>query len=136
MQPDRSAAAGAWLAASARDLRAAERLRDDEPALACFHAQQSAEKALKAAAVVVSGEMQRSHSLIRGLHELTAAGTVIPETIVRACKILERYYASTRYPDALGDVDPGEIYTVADAVETFALANDVVAFARTIVTQV
>ena len=100
MQSDRRVVADAWLTAAARDQRAAERLRDLEPSLACFHAQQSAEKALKAATVVASGDVQRSHSLVRALGELTAAGTSIPEAILQACRILERYYASTRYPDA------------------------------------
>lgn len=133
MQSDRLAVASAWMAASARDLRAAERLRDEEPSLACFHAQQGAEKALKAAAVVASGDVQRSPSLIRVLGDLTAASVAIPEPVVRACKILERYFASTRYPDALGDIDPGDVYTVADAIETYDLADDVVKFVRSVI---
>lgn len=119
------------MSASARDLRVASLARDEEPALACFHAQQGAAKALKGAAVIAIVDVEQSHSLVRLLHELTAAQVTIAVEILRACQILERYYAPTRYPDAIGGLDPGDVFSAEDARETYALALNVVAFART-----
>ena len=130
MQPDRPALARAWLATALRDLRVADRIRDEEPSLACFHAQQAAEKALKSVAVLAIGDIARSHALLHIVAELTAAGVTVPARVVRACQVLERFYAATRYPDAIGDVDPGEIFTVEDSRETYALGTVVIDFAR------
>jgi HEPN domain-containing protein len=64
MNDKRSHARG-WLAKAASDLAAARRLTDgDGPYdVACFHAQQAAEKALKAVLAAVDAPIPRTHNL-------------------------------------------------------------------------
>ena len=57
---------GRWLRAATDDLRAAQLLAESDeitPDVACFHAQQAAEKALKSVLVATRSEVPRSHDL-------------------------------------------------------------------------
>ena len=69
-----------WLEMSRRDIRGAhnQMIADPtEPALACFHAQQSAEKSIKAALVAESIDPPRIHDLSK-LRELLPEGWEVP----------------------------------------------------------
>jgi len=46
---------------------------------------------------------------------------------------LERLYAATRYPDALGGIDPNRVFVAADAVDAAARAEAVLSFVDSIV---
>jgi HEPN domain-containing protein len=105
-----------WLSTAQDDLRAARALRDSAMyAHACFNAQQSAEKALKA---------------IWKLHGLDGWGHSIQRLIMdfphpdlfqnradwlQRAAILDRFYIPTRYPDSLPDLTPAQSYFLADA---------------------
>ena len=65
MQRDRQAVARTWLRSAERDLNVAGAILRDEPALAAFHAQQAAEKSLKALAVAVGDDHARTHAIAR-----------------------------------------------------------------------
>ncbi len=98
MQPDRFTTARNWRLAANGDLRAAGALATDEPNLACFHAQQAAEKYVKALLVGVAGDIARTHSADGLLDELTALGVAVDDDVRRGLLLLEKYYMSTRYP--------------------------------------
>ncbi len=130
MQDDRRQLAGWWLNGARQDLAIAEDGVARWSNASCFHAQQSAEKALKAALVLASGDSARTHALVVLAAELVSAGTALDEPVLEACKVLDKFYAPTRYPDALGGVDPTEIFTEREAREAVSLARHVLTFAE------
>ncbi len=115
MQPDQTVLAAQWRATAAEDLRVAVLLVDESPSAAAFHAQQAAEKALKAACVIAIDDSPRTHVITHLLDELSNNEEIVGKEIFDAAAVLDRYYAPTRYPDALGGIDPNRIFTAADA---------------------
>ena len=67
------------------DLRVAERLHDSAAHIACFHAQQGAEKA---------------HAIVRIFSAIDALTQTVPPEIRDQAGALDKYYIPTRYPDA------------------------------------
>ncbi|MCS5692111.1 HEPN domain-containing protein [Cyanobium sp. FGCU-6] len=94
-----------WLEQAQDDLRAAQVLQAaGQAAQACFQAQQVGEKAIKALLAADDRDL-RSHSITALLRELA------PEPAERwqcQARVLDKLYAPTRYPDALGDELPAE----------------------------
>jgi HEPN domain-containing protein len=133
MQPDRRILAREWRSAAAEDLRVAKLLRDESPSTAAFHSQQSVEKALTAACIVAIDEAPRTHVVNHLLDELAANGHEPTQGVREAARILERFYAPTRYPDALGGIDPNKVYVANDASQAITEAEIVIAFADVIV---
>ena len=133
MQPDRRILAREWRSAAAEDLRVAKLLRDESPSTAAFHSQQAAEKALKAACIVAIDEAPRTHVVNHLLDDLDANGHEPTQGVREAARILERFYAPTRYPDALGGIDPNKVYVANDASQAITEAEIVIAFADVIV---
>lgn len=90
-----------WLEAAGVDLRAAAVLLNEEIfELACFHAQQAVEKALKGLLVERSGTHPKGHSL----EQLLSMPEVSEEERRRwraESRRLDEYYLPTRYPDAM-----------------------------------
>lgn len=125
MQRDRKQVARYWLAASRQDLRIADNYQATEPNVACFHAQQGCEKALKALLVQVAGDIARSHVAAELVDELREAGVTISREVRAAAVGLDRYYATTRYPDAMGDADPTESFFETDAQAALSAATSV-----------
>ena len=54
----------------------------------------------------------------------------IGDEIRDAARILERYDAPTRYPDALGGLDPSRVFNAADAVDAIERASRILSFAK------
>ncbi len=79
-----------------------------QAAQACFQAQQVGEKALLAA----EDRDLRSHSLMALLREL---GEDPAQRWQRPARLLDKLYAPTRYPDALGDELPSAVFGPEDA---------------------
>lgn len=102
-QPDRLSDARTWLDYAAADLRVAELARrtpESLPAwIACYHAQQAAEKALKGMLIARGREYPFSHD-IRLLLGLCADSGVEWSEAVLESEILVSYAASSRYPSA------------------------------------
>jgi len=128
MQADREALARSWMNGAYQDLEIAIDGVARWPNAARFHAQQSAEKALKAALVALAGDVARTHALTALAAELDGTGRPLDAQTLEACKILDKFYAPTRYPDALGGIDPTEVFTEREARDAVVRARYVVEF--------
>lgn len=94
-----------WVQKAENDLRTSEhllRLRRDRPnEVICFHAQQCAEKYLKALLIINDVEFPRTHQLSTLLALIPAP--VRPELTPEEQEALTEYAVTTRYP---GDYEP------------------------------
>lgn len=115
-----------WLEQARMDLEAAKSNKATHPHVACFLAQQAAEKAMKAAQLARSGTIARTHSLSRLEQMLHDVGVVLQGVRQRALRDLERLHGEARYPDALPDDIPGRYFREEDAEEAIAIAESVV----------
>ena len=91
---------GGWLQRARSDLnlgKAALRTKGVFPEDACFHAQQCAEKALKALLLKLGIDFPRTHAIEVLLDLLKAQGMEIPSGVDRAFE-LSQYAVQTRYP--------------------------------------
>lgn len=112
-----------WINRARSDLRLA-RNRLDGVYLAdlCFHAQQAAEKAIKALLVQRGVRFPYVHDLARLLALLHDAGCAVPEPVLAASE-LTRYATVARYPglsDRVSDLQYGEAVRIAEAVLRWA----------------
>ena len=122
--------AARWLAQAKEDLKWASHLaKEGGYHLACFLAQQVAEKALKAFLYSRGEEAVLGHSVVR-LCANAAEYDPAFEQKAEAWKILDTYYIPTRYPNGLPDGIPAEAYNKDSADSSVALAQDVVRFAE------
>jgi HEPN domain-containing protein len=129
MNVDNGSRARAWLSNAAGDLRAVTVLMDALPHLACFHAQQAADKALKAVITLRNGEAPRTPDSRELLEVCASVGDAAPDGVRAGALSLERFYMSTRYPDALGWADAAVAFTRRDAEGARDDATAVVAWA-------
>lgn len=91
---------GNWLQRARSDLnlgKVALRTKGVLPEDACFHAQQCAEKALKALLLKLGIEFPRTHAIEVLLDLLKAQGLEIPAGVDRGYE-LSQYAVQTRYP--------------------------------------
>ncbi len=91
----------------------------------CFHAQQAAEKAIKALLVAQGIEFPYVHDLVFLLSLLGDAGQAAPEP-VRLARELTRYASVTRYPgleDRVSDPQYTDALRIAEAVLRWAEDN-------------
>jgi HEPN domain-containing protein len=105
-----------WLQTAKEDLDAAKVLKEPgKHAQACFFAQQSGEKALKAMWYVADQDPW-GHSIQRLVSEFPdpEAFEKLDDWLVRAAE-LDRYYIPTRYPNGLPDLTPGQSYFPQDS---------------------
>jgi len=128
MQREPIEVAKRWLAQADADLAAGQRNRESA-FLACFLAQQSAEKALKGLLQWSRGDHQRIHLIASLLDECALAGPV-PEALDAAARTLDKYYTTTRYPDALDYALPAESFSVREADEALRIAGEVASYVR------
>ncbi len=133
MQRDRFAVAQTWLRTSAEDAAVAQTLCESSPSRSAFHAQQSAEFALKSATIALSDDHQRTYSLRVLLREIEALGEAISEHVKTDAVALELFYTSTRYPDSVNDGDPSDFVDVATARAAIERARRLYVFASEIV---
>ena len=118
--------AGLWLRQATDDLRAARLLQGGgQAAQACFLSQQVGEKAIKALLAADDRDL-RSHSLGALLREL---GEEPAQLWQQQARVLDKLYAPTRYPDALGDELPSEVFGPEDAERALEAATQLLAWA-------
>lgn len=114
MQRHPAELAYAWFDQAMRDLDTARSLvLAARFEAACFHAQQSAEKALKALLIWRRGDRPRTHEverLVREVLDPTDDAAILDELAA-----LDPYYVTTRYPDAVGGGVPGHKFFASDA---------------------
>ncbi|HNQ02430.1 MAG TPA: HEPN domain-containing protein [Syntrophales bacterium] len=105
-----------WLRTAEEDLDAARGLlKLGKYSHACFLAQQSGEKALKALWYDL-GQDPWGHSIQKLISEIPDKS--FRETFkgfIEAGGILDRYYIPTRYPNGLPDLTPGQVFMKKDA---------------------
>ena len=89
----------------------------------CFACHQAAEKALKAV-LEHFGSPTPGHNLIALVKEVSNF-TQIPKKIETACRILNRYYIPTRYPNAFPSGAPIHMFNEDDAREALRHAEGV-----------
>ncbi len=88
---------------------------------------------MKAAAIVVSDDLPRTHVLNDLADELEREGCAISAELRQDLRVLERLYAPTRYPDALGGIDPNRVFVASDATDAIARSATVLAFVDALV---
>jgi HEPN domain-containing protein len=91
----------------------------------CFHAQQAAEKMLKALLVSQGRTLARTHDLVALLAEAVAAGHAL-ESVEAECSLLAPYAVLLRYPAALPEP------TEQEGRDAVAAAERVCARVRTV----
>ncbi len=127
MRLDAQAQGLRWLEQAEADRHGAQLLFDGESYhLACFIAQQVAEKALKAYLYAQGEEIVLGHSveaLCRRAAEYDEAFADLRQDVA----LLDAYYIPTRYPNGLPDNIPARVYTRAAAVETLRMADQTLA---------
>ncbi len=118
--------AGRWLRQAERDLDDAEfATRGSRYHLACFLAQQSAEKALKAFLFFKGAERVWGHSVA----ELCRDAAELDGEFAELGKIagsLDKYYIPTRYPNGLPGGIPAEAFIEDDARSALGIARRVI----------
>jgi HEPN domain-containing protein len=117
-----------WLAFAREDLRVAEwALSAEIHNQACFHAQQCAEKVLKA-------WLRHLGTLPPRTHQLSLLLSLLPDEVLSDLRVeitlLDRFYIPTRYPDALAGALPTGLPDAADAEEALAVATSVLRHAE------
>jgi HEPN domain-containing protein len=117
-----------WVEQAKEDLKwAKELVRLGGYHLACFLAQQVAEKALKGYLYGQGEEIVLGHSVER-LCELASSYDPRFSEKRKTWATLDAYYVPTRYPNAVPDSIPARIYTESVAKEAVSLAEEVVHF--------
>ena len=90
---------------------------------ACFSAQQAAELAAKAL-LESQGRIELGHSVFQLLQKADG----VPQSILEAARVLDRYYIPTRYPSGFAAGAPMDYYDQSTAEEAVGLAESVLEF--------
>lgn len=116
-----------WLRYAYSDLELARVRRPSKVLLEglCFHAQQAAEKALKAVLIAKGVPPPKTHN-IRTLLDLLPQDVIVPQDVEDAASLTD-YAVMSRYPGVFESVDEKEYK------ETIRLAESVVLWAETII---
>jgi HEPN domain-containing protein len=119
-----------WLRQAEHDLAFGRlAVREGFHAQACFVAQQSAEKALKAVAYALGERVVLGHSLVELVERLRER---VPATapLREMAGLLDQYYVATRYPNGLPGGVPFEAFGRSQAEQALEGAAAFVALAR------
>lgn len=112
-----------WIEFASEDLKMAElALKEKIYNQVCFHSEQCVEKIMKGLILSSGHPHPKSHKLADLL-------VVLPETpfddLREEVLLLDRFYAPTRYPDALPGILPEGLPTAKDAEEAIEIARQV-----------
>lgn len=120
-----------WLRQGERDLISAQNsCRSGDFEWACFQAQQSAEKVLKALLYARGFRKILTHSVYELIREVGAFEPSFME-LKAGAKVLDSAYITTRYPDSIaGNLTPSEYYDKEDAEECIEYADSICTAAR------
>ncbi len=130
MRREAQSEAGRWLEQAEADRTGAQLLFDGGSYhLACFVAQQIAEKALKAFLYAQGEEVVIGHS-VEALSRWAAEYDPDFEKLREKVAPLDGYYIPTRYPNSLPDSIPARVYTRPVAEEVLKLADLVLELVR------
>ena len=115
-----------WLTKANDDLKTARTMLTTDPPVTdvvCFHAQQCAEKSLKAFLVLADVHVEKTHYLPR-LVELCSGVDPTFEQLKDAAAELTDYAVASRYPDDWQDI------AIEEASEATGKAEAIIAFVR------
>ncbi|MBM4272755.1 MAG: HEPN domain-containing protein [Deltaproteobacteria bacterium] len=130
MKRDPGAEGLRWLEQAEADRKGAQLLLDGGSYhLACFIAQQIAEKALKAFIYAQGEEIVVGHS-VEALSRWAAEFDADFEKLREAVAPLDGYYLPTRYPNSLPDSIPARVYTLKVAEEVLRMSDQVLHLVR------
>lgn len=130
MKHNKEREAERWLRQAERDLDDAKYLAlGKRYNLACFLAQQSAEKAIKAYLYFQGIEEVWGHSVAELCADAESFNSDFKELKQKAAS-LDKYYIPTRYPNGLPGGIPSEIYQEEDAKQALFLADKVIEFVK------
>lgn len=123
-----------WLETAEEDLGAAQvLLREEKYSHACFLAQQSGEKAVKALWYFL-GEDPWGHSVHKLIMDLPkSAAREHMAKIQDDAAALDRFYIPTRYPNGLPDLTPGKYYFGRDAEFAIRIAESIIILVKRMV---
>lgn len=122
--------AARWLAAAEEELATARHLAAGGfHAPACFHAQQGAEKAVKAVHYARGARTVLGHN-VRALIEALAPRVPALDLLLDAARDLDLLYVPTRYPNGLAAGTPAEAFSAAQAQRALGHAEAVVEAVR------
>lgn len=124
-----------WLDEATGDLEHAESdLRGGFHNWACFSAQQSAEKAIKAAFQRMGAEAW-GHSATDLLRELSKSRAV-PQKLIEGALELDKAYIPARYPNAHPSGSPRNLYTKEEARRLIEHAEKILKFCSGIISEI
>jgi HEPN domain-containing protein len=130
MKPDEKREAGRWQEQAGRDIDDARYcLQGRRHNLACFLAQQAAEKSLKAFLYASGGQEPWGHSVADLCRE---AGDIDGDfrRLHPEVAPLDKFYIPTRYPNGLPGGIPAEAFSEEDARGAIDMAEKVIALVR------
>jgi len=117
-----------WLRQAQEDLHWAQHLAEQGAYhLACFLAQQVAEKAIKGFLYGQGEEIVLGHSVERLCASAAGYDPAFADN-ARRWSLLDGYYVPTRYPNSIPDGIPADVYTADAAQSAVSLANEAVAY--------
>ncbi|MBN1214472.1 MAG: HEPN domain-containing protein [Candidatus Lokiarchaeota archaeon] len=96
---------------------------------AVFHYQQSAEKALKAVHYFYDHQPW-GHSILNLINELINTGKNSFSKFKKYAREIDRHYTTTRYPDALPDISPKDVYDEEIANEIREKVREILDFVK------
>ncbi|MCS6839895.1 MAG: HEPN domain-containing protein [Roseiflexus sp.] len=118
-----------WFRQAEADLRHARNaLADGDYEWSCFAAQQAAEKALKSLFQRLGMEAW-GHALTVMIGNLPPNIQTPPE-LVEYCRILDKHYIPTRYPNGFAAGAPTDFYTQKEAEDAIRYAEAILEFCR------
>jgi HEPN domain-containing protein len=114
-----------WLAQAERDLEQAQASQNDgRHEWACFAAQQSAEKAVKALHLSLNQEAW-GHVVARLLNELPLE---VPQFLIEKAKVIDGFYIPTRYANGHPEGPPFEHYGIIQSKDAINYAAEILKF--------
>jgi len=124
-----------WMKQAERDIENAKyEMRGGFFEWACFLSQQAAEKALKAVYQKLGGEAF-GHS-VSGLISNLPEGYKAEKELRSKAMGLDKAYIPTRYPNAIPEGAPFEVYTMEEAKRLISYAEEIVKFCKNILSKV
>lgn len=130
MRPDPRAEGARWLSQAERDLEDARFLTaHGRHHLACYLAQQSAEKALKAVLYAAGETVVLGHAAA-DLARRAAQREPRLASLAERAATLDKFYVPTRYPNGLPGGIPADAFDARDATRAIGDAEEVLARVR------
>lgn len=121
-----------WMDFALDDLDGGEILfRENKFNMACFHAQQASEKALKGFLITNKISSPRTHNLVELINLCSKINSNFSNFLPKVAT-LSQFYAPTRYPDAVIGMAPGGLPNKELARKALDYANDVVMFCKSV----